>query len=82
MSYRWIAKSREDHVLHMLSELVSEGLLNYFGHQTQIKYWTKVRILLVVCICFLKCHCLRKCSRGQNLWSTDLAETWHRSRLP
>ena len=30
----------------------------------------------------LKCHCLRKCSRGQNLWSTDLAETWHRSWLP
>ena len=27
----------------------------------------------------LKCHCLRKCSRGQKLWSTDLAETWHRS---
>ena len=25
-----------------------------------------------------KCHCLRKCSRGQKLWSTDLAETWHR----
>ena len=22
-----------------------------------------------------KCHCLRKCSRGQKLWSTDLAET-------
>lgn len=30
----------------------------------------------------VKCHCLRKCSRGQNLWSTDLAETWHRSWLP
>ena len=30
----------------------------------------------------IKCHCLRKCSRGQNLWSTDLAETWHRSWLP
>ena len=27
----------------------------------------------------LKCHCLRKCSRGQKLWSTDLAETCHRS---
>ena len=27
----------------------------------------------------LQCHCLRKCSRGQKLWSTDLAETWHRS---
>ena len=26
-----------------------------------------------------KCHCLRKCSRGQKLWSIDLAETWHRS---
>ena len=26
-----------------------------------------------------KCHCLRKCSRGQKLWSTNLAETWHRS---
>ena len=26
-----------------------------------------------------KCHCLRKCSRGQKLWSTGLAETWHRS---
>ena len=26
-----------------------------------------------------KCHCLRKCSRGQKLWLTDLAETWHRS---
>ena len=27
----------------------------------------------------LKCQCLRKCSRGQNFWSTDLADTWHRS---
>ena len=27
----------------------------------------------------VKCNCLRKCSRGQTLWSTDLAETWHRS---
>ena len=27
---------------------------------------------------FIKCHCLRKCSRDQKLWSTDLAETWHR----
>ena len=27
----------------------------------------------------IKCHCLRKCSRDQKLWSTDLAETWHRS---
>ena len=27
----------------------------------------------------IKCHCLRKCSRGKNLWSTVLAETWHRS---
>ena len=27
----------------------------------------------------VKYHCLRKCSRGQKLWSTDLAETWHRS---
>ena len=27
----------------------------------------------------IKCHCLKKCSRGQKLWSTDLAETWHRS---
>ena len=26
-----------------------------------------------------KCYCLRNCSRGQKLWSTDLAETWHRS---
>ena len=61
MSYRWIAKAREDHVLHMLSELVSKSLLNYFGHQRQIRYWAKVRILLVVCICFLRsrmrlCH--------------------------
>ena len=22
-----------------------------------------------------ECHCLRECSRGQKLWSTDLAET-------
>ena len=22
-----------------------------------------------------KCHCVRKCSRGENLWSTDLGET-------
>ena len=27
----------------------------------------------------LKCHCLRKCSRDEKLWSTDLAETWLRS---
>ena len=27
----------------------------------------------------LKYYCLRKCSRGQKLWSTDLAETWLRS---
>ena len=27
----------------------------------------------------VQCHCLRKCFRGQKLWSTDLAETWHRS---
>ena len=26
-----------------------------------------------------ECHCLRECYRGQKLWSTDLAETWHRS---
>ena len=31
------------------------------------------------CLPRFKCHCLRKCSRGQKLWSTDLAETWHRS---
>ena len=29
----------------------------------------------------LMCHSLRKCSRDQKLWSTDLAETWHRSWL-
>ena len=28
----------------------------------------------------LKCHCLRKCSRVQKLWSTDLAETWGGAR--
>ena len=27
----------------------------------------------------LKCSCLRKCSRGQKWWSTDSAETWHKS---
>ena len=27
----------------------------------------------------IKCPCLRKCSRGRNWWSTDLAETWHKS---
>ena len=32
-------------------------------------------------VSLIKCHCLRKCSRGQKLWSTDLAETWHRSWL-
>ena len=32
----------------------------------------------IFCPISLKCHCLRKCSRGQKLWSTDLAEAWHR----
>ena len=36
--------------------------------------------IIFVSICFsFECHCLRKCSRGQKLLSTDLAETWHRS---
>ena len=39
--------------------------------------WKKIVTSLQVCR--LKCHCLRKCSRGQKLLSTDLAETWHRS---
>ena len=39
-----------------------------------------LKVLRLASICL--CHCLRKCSRGQNLWSTDLAETWHRSWLP
>lgn len=48
-------------VLYMLNGLVSDRLLNYFEHQRQIRYWAKVRILLVVCIRFFKsrmqlCH--------------------------
>ena len=35
--------------------------------------------MLKSCQKSFKCHCLRKCSRGQKLWSTDLAETWRRS---
>ena len=37
--------------------------------------WHLVQVLLRE----LKCHCLRKSSRGQKLWSTDLAKTWNRS---
>ena len=36
------------------------------------------KVSIIADLCF-KCHCLRKCSRGKKLWSTVLAETWHRS---
>ena len=44
------------------------GLLNYYS-----KEYIKKTFAISLC------HCLRKRSMGQKLWSTDLAETWHRS---
>ena len=71
------------------SQKITSSRIFYFNHYLLIKNLSKkfCQFLketfqdLQSCHFSFKCHCLRKCSRGQNLWSTDLAETWHRSWL-
>ena len=63
----------------ILSGMTSNFLYLSFSTLYYSSLWSTVTIVLspplsMKCPVSIKCHCLRKCSRGKKLWLTDLAE--------